>query len=184
VQQRCSRGSTRLDGPQQRQGWRLSGIEVDNQYLARGVCEREDAIDVGWAAHQDQLAIAAGPTARSTATAKNAPQPLTDGSSTTTITANTQPSATSPDHSPQRANQPSRYLQLASRRRWQVARRGPGGRQLESSSAPILRPVAGLRPWRRIALDRRPGAARRVSAHPRRELPRRRLRSAPTLGRR
>ena len=36
----------------------------------------------------------AGPTARSTAPAPNAPQPLTDGSGTTTITANTQPSAT------------------------------------------------------------------------------------------
>jgi hypothetical protein len=36
----------------------------------------------------------AGPTARSTAQAPNAPPPLTDGSGTTTITANTQPSAT------------------------------------------------------------------------------------------
>jgi hypothetical protein len=36
----------------------------------------------------------AGPTAPSTAQAPNAPPPLTDGSGTTTITANTQPSAT------------------------------------------------------------------------------------------
>lgn len=39
---------------------------------------------------------AAGLTARSTATAANAPPPLTAGSPTTTIAANTQPSATSP----------------------------------------------------------------------------------------
>jgi transposase InsO family protein len=38
----------------------------------------------------------AGPTARSTATAANAPPPLTDGSGATTTTENTQPSATSP----------------------------------------------------------------------------------------
>jgi transposase-like protein len=39
---------------------------------------------------------AAGPTARSTAPAASAPRPLTAGSTTTTIAANTQPSATSP----------------------------------------------------------------------------------------
>jgi hypothetical protein len=38
--------------------------------------------------------LAAGPTARSTAPAPSAPPRLTDGSGTTTITANTQPSVT------------------------------------------------------------------------------------------
>jgi hypothetical protein len=48
----------------------------------------------------------AGPTARSTAQAKNAPEHLTAGSGTTTINADTQPSATNPDHE----DQPARVL--------------------------------------------------------------------------
>ena len=55
---------------------------------------------------------AAGPTARSTATAPNAPQPLTAGSGTTTITANTQPSATSRPSLASTSDQPSRDLHL------------------------------------------------------------------------
>ena len=56
---------------------------------------------------------AAGPTARSTATAQNAPQPLTAGSGTTTISADT----AALGHKPPiarltRANQPARDLQL------------------------------------------------------------------------
>src|SRR3954447_15281292 len=56
---------------------------------------------------------AAGPTARSTAPAPNAPPPLTAGWTTTTISPHTlSPRPQAPDRSPQRANQPPRDLHL------------------------------------------------------------------------
>src|SRR5205823_447014 len=75
---------------------------------------QHESLDIGESRDSVVRCSAAGPTARSTARAGSAPRPLTDGYGTTTITENTQPSATSPDRSPQRTtNQPSRYLQLA-----------------------------------------------------------------------
>ena len=50
-------------------------------------------LDIGESNGSSAPSSAAGPTARSTPPAPNAPQPLTDGSGTTTITDHTQPSA-------------------------------------------------------------------------------------------
>ncbi len=65
-----------------------------------------------------------GPTARSTATAPNAPKPLTDGSGATTLSDDTQPSATRP-RSPASANEPTFSVPAPTRRRSLAWREGP-----------------------------------------------------------
>jgi hypothetical protein len=41
----------------ERSDGRLAGVQVDDQYLAGDTGERERAIDLGWAAYEDEAAI-------------------------------------------------------------------------------------------------------------------------------